>query len=96
MGVGRSNAVLWEEVGGARNAITTGLGDIVEIATVMIFGWSEEPSIKVAQGPESAGFCVFVNDGFRAGRCHGVPIPIIRASKFFVCGNVGFDSGSSE
>ena len=96
MGVEQSNAVLWEEVGRTGNTVTTCFGDKVEMAMVMIFGWTEEPSIESVRGSGSASFCVFVNDGFRAGRCHGVPIPIIRASKFFVCGNVGFDSGSSE
>ncbi len=66
MGVGRSNAVLWEEVGGAGNAVTAGFRDKVEMATVMIFRWSEEPSVEAVRGPGSASFCVFVDNGFRA------------------------------
>ncbi len=37
MGVGQSDAVLWEEVGGARNVVTAGFGDIVEMARVVVF-----------------------------------------------------------
>ncbi len=45
------------------------------------------------QGQGGASFCIFINDGFRAGWCHGITIPIVRAFECFVCGNVGLDSG---
>jgi hypothetical protein len=96
MGAGRSDAVVWEEVGGVGNAVTADFGDKVEMATVMIFGWSKEPSVKAVQGPGIASFCVFVNDGFCSRWCHGVPIPIIWAFKCFICRDVGVYSVSSE
>jgi hypothetical protein len=96
MGVGWRDAVLWEEIGRARNAVTTGFGDKVEMAPVMIFGWAKEPRVKAMQGRGSGSFCIFVNDGFNAGWCHGVPIPTIRAFECFVCRDVGLDSGSLE
>ncbi len=51
--------MLWEEVHGAGNAVTAGFGDIVEMAMVMIFGWSKEPSVEAVQGPGSASSCFF-------------------------------------
>jgi hypothetical protein len=88
--------VLWEEVSGARNAVIACFGDKVEMAMAMIFGWSEEPSVKAVRGPGSASFCVFINDGFCAGWCHGVLIEIIRPFECFVFRDVGVDSGSLE
>ncbi len=59
------------------------------MTSVVVFGWPEEPCVKVTRGPRGSRVCIFVDDGIGAGGRHWVLIPIVRPFEDFVRGVVG-------
>jgi hypothetical protein len=59
------------------------------MTSVVAFGWPEEPCVKATRGPRGSRVCIFVDDGFGAGRLHWVLIPIVWPFEGFGCGAVG-------
>ncbi len=78
-GVERSAAVLWEEVGGPRNAISPCFRDKIKVTMIVVFGWAKEASVKAVGCPRSASIGIFINDCLGAEGCHWVVIPVVRA-----------------
>ncbi len=66
------------------------------MTSVVVFGWFKEPSVKATRGPRGSRVCIFVDDGFGAGGCHWVSIPIVRPFEGFVFGVVGVYAQSAE
>ncbi len=68
------------------------LGDIIYIASVMVFGRPQIPCIGNARPPRASYCRGFVNDGFTPRRCKRVSVPIVWAIESFIHQNVGIES----
>ena len=66
------------------------------MASVVIFRWSEEPSVEPMGRPRCTCVAVFIDYGLRAEWRQRVAIPIVRAFEDFVCRDGGIDARPTE
>jgi hypothetical protein len=79
------------------DVVAAHLWDVIQMTSVVVLlRWPEEPSVEATRGPRGLRVCIFVDNGFGAGRCHWVSIPFLWPFEGFVCGAVGVYAQSSE
>ena len=88
--------VLGKKFGGVRCAGATGVWDVRCMASVMVHGWANVPSIKAMWCPCRALIGFFVDNDFGAERCQGCSVEIKESVKMGLRGDFGVESRVPE